>query len=89
MSLKARKEAVRRGGEWVVLADEHGHESACIEAHEHKKEGGVNEGMRVSHELRRVNGILGIFMKVTYRSKASYSKYTTKKVRPPHATGQD
>lgn len=88
MSLKPRKEAVRSGEEWVVLADEHSHESACVEAHENKEEGGVNEGMRVSHELRKVNGIMGIFMKVTYRSEASYGKNTTRKVRSPHTTGQ-
>lgn len=60
MSLKPIKEAVRSGEEWVVLADEHGHESACVEAHEHKEEGGVNEGMRISHKLSRINGILGV-----------------------------
>lgn len=58
LSLKPRKEAVRNGEAGVVLVDEHGHESARVEAHEYKEKGGVNESMRISHELRRVNGIL-------------------------------
>jgi hypothetical protein len=42
-----------------VLVDEHGHKSACVEAHEYKEKWGVNEGMRISHKLCRVNGNFG------------------------------
>ena len=71
-----------------MLVDEHAHESARVQAHEYEEKGGVDEGMRISHELHKVNVILGIFMKITYRSEASYCKYTAKKVSPPNATGQ-
>jgi hypothetical protein len=71
-----------------MLVDEHTHESARVEAHENEEKGGVDEGMRISHELHKVNDILGILMKIAYRSETSYCKYTAKKVRPPHATGQ-
>ena len=43
-------------------ADEHAHKSARVEAREYIYKGNVDEGTRISHELRRVNDILGIFL---------------------------
>lgn len=58
-----------------MRADEHGHESARVEAHEYEEKGGIDKCMRESNELRRVNGMLMVLSQsVTYRSKASYRR---------------